>query len=132
MLTNTFVLNVWEIGSGTTYIGRALRTADGDYALRPRDGLVENSFVTTGMSDVAPVATPAVKGESRKPDEELADEATSRLNFSTSRRSALTCGGGRERQDDGEARCGRSHTLQTRNPVPEGDAGLRIHAGNTT
>ena len=30
------------------------------------------------MVDAAPVATPAVKGESRKPYEELADEATSR------------------------------------------------------
>ena len=29
------------------------------------------------MSDAAPVATPSVKGESRKPDEELVDEATS-------------------------------------------------------
>lgn len=30
------------------------------------------------MVDAAPVATPTVKGESRKPDEEVADEATSR------------------------------------------------------
>ena len=29
MLSNTFVLNMWEIGSGTTYLGRASRTTEG-------------------------------------------------------------------------------------------------------
>ena len=41
MLSKTFVLNVWEIGSGTTYLGRAFRTTGGGYEVRPRDGLID-------------------------------------------------------------------------------------------
>ena len=78
MLSNTLVHNVWDIDSGTTYLGRALRTVGGIYALRPRDGLIDKLLATAGMTDAVPVVIPAVQGESRKPGEELADEATSR------------------------------------------------------
>ena len=78
MLANTFVLKVWDIGDGTTYPGKSLRNIQGGYALRPRDARIDKYLVTAGMVDAAPMATPAVKGERRKPDEQLADEATSR------------------------------------------------------
>ena len=75
MLSKICVIIVWEIGSGTTYLGIALRTAEGGYARMPRDGLVDRCLATAGMSHAAPVATTAVKGESRKPDDELSDDA---------------------------------------------------------
>ena len=78
MLANTFVLKMWAVGDGTTYLGISLGKIKGGFALRPRDDLVDIYVATAAMVDAAPVATPAVKGESRKQDEELADEATGR------------------------------------------------------
>ena len=37
--------------------------------------MIDKLLATDGMSDAASVGTPAVKGESNKPGEELADEA---------------------------------------------------------
>ena len=39
LLGNSFVLDVWEVGGGVTYLGRHLRDIDGGYALRPRDDI---------------------------------------------------------------------------------------------
>ena len=35
MLAKTFVLKVWDIGDGTTYLGISLRNIQGGYAFRP-------------------------------------------------------------------------------------------------
>ena len=78
MPAKTVLQKVWDIGGGATYFGISLRKTQGGYALRPRHALIDKYLATAGIVDAAPVATPAVKGESRKPDEELADEATSR------------------------------------------------------
>ena len=55
-----------------------MREIKGGSGLRPREALIDKYLATAGMVDASPVPLPAVKGGSRKPDEQVADEATSR------------------------------------------------------
>ena len=82
---------------------------------------------------------PAVKCESRKPDEELADEAISRHTRNLCSQFPYIA---QERVDllwltkeDAKTMTNPSVkdlTRWKRSSVPEGDAGLRVHAGTTT
>ena len=69
IFAKTLVLHMWEVGSGTPYLGISLRDIKGGYGLRPFNALVDKYLATAGMVDASPVAIPAVKGESRKPYE---------------------------------------------------------------
>ena len=106
------------------------------------------------MSDAAPAATPAVKGESRKPDEELADEATSRhirdlcghiLYIAQERVDLLWVAKENAKtmakpSVNDPTRCKRAarYLKATRGyestlvPRPDADGRLRVHAGTTT